>query len=334
MNSHSLKALVLCVSLLMGLTLVRAQQQTSNGRSQPDGQNYKPNAPQSGESGQAQTLLRESTSLVNLTVTVTDKQNRFMPGLGREHFEVFEDKVKQNIDFFANADTPLSIGIIFDVSESMWDKLNRARAALGAFIQTSHHDDDYFLVTFNHRPSLTAEYGNGETVMSKLTGVTARGQTALFDAIWLGLAEAPRGRHAKRALLIISDGEDNSSRHTYNELVPLLREANVQIYCIGITDQFSLYSIIEEPFDTIGRWILSDITKLTGGKAFFPRKPSELEDVITRIALELRSQYSIGYSPTNQERNGKWRKVKVRLKPPSGMPSLSVRFKEGYYALP
>ena len=129
-------------------------------------------------------------------------------------------------------------------------------------------------------------------------------------------------------------GEDNSSRHSYSELVPLLREANVQVYCIGITDPLSLYSLVGEPFDTIGRWILSDIAKLTAGKAFFPRNPSELENIVTHIALELRRQYSIGYTPTNQERNGKWRKVKVRLQPPSGLPKLSVRSREGYYALP
>src|SRR5262245_3217975 len=133
MNSHSLKVLVVCVSLLMGMSLVKAQQPAPNGKSQPDGQAYKPDATRSAVSGQTQTLLRENTSLVNLTVTVTDKHNRLIAGLGPEHFEIFEDKVKQTIAFFANEDTPLSVGIIFDVSESMRDKLDRSREALGAF---------------------------------------------------------------------------------------------------------------------------------------------------------------------------------------------------------
>jgi Ca-activated chloride channel homolog len=334
MKLHSLKILVVCFPLLLGLSLVRAQQQTSSGSAQQIGQDYLPNTPQSRVNGQTQMLLRENTSLVNLTVTVTDKQNRLIPGLERECFEVFEDNVKQTIEFFADADTPLSIGIIFDVSESMWDKLNRARAALGAFIQTCHADDDFFLVTFNHRPALTAEFSDGETVMRKLTAVTAKGQTALYDAIWLGLGEVRRGRHSKRALLVISDGEDNSSRLPFGKLASFLKETNAQVYCIGITDPLSLYSLIEEPFDSIARLILNDIAKLTGGKAFFPRKSTDLENIVTRIALELRHQYSIGYMPTNQERDGKWRKIKVRLRPPSGLPKLSVRTRDGYYALP
>ena len=332
MNSHSLKILVLCFSLLMGWPLVRAQQQTSNGKPQPDGQDYKSNAPRAAVSDQAQAFLRENTSLVNLTVTVTDKHNRLISGLERGHFEVYEDNIKQKIEFFTNEDTPLSIGIIFDISGSMQDKIDRAREALGAFIQTSHNNDDFFLVTFNQRPSLAAEFSDGNTVLHKLDAAYASGGTALYDAIYTGLGELPRGRHSKRALLIISDGEDTTSRHSYGELLKLLKEANVQVYCIGILAP--IYLFFGDTVNSQGTVILDDISKLTGGKAFFPRKQKELESIVTRIALELRRQYSIGYLPSNQERNGKWRKVKVRLQPPPGLPSLSVRSREGYYAVP
>src|SRR5689334_8670020 len=171
MNSHSLKVIVLCFILLVGLPLARAQQQTPRDRPDRDGQDQRPNAPRPGGSDQGQMVLREYTSLVNLTVTVTDKHNRLVTGLEREHFEIFEDNIKQTIEFFTNEDAPLSVGIIFDVSESMQDKLSRAREALGAFVRTCHNNDDFFLVTFNHRPTLTGDFSNGNTVMRNLASV-------------------------------------------------------------------------------------------------------------------------------------------------------------------
>jgi len=337
MKLHLLMVLVFCVSLLTGLSLVQAQQQAPNGRArqqspngtaQQDGQNI----PYSAVNDQSQALLRESTSLVNLTVTVTDKHNRLISGLERGNFEVYEDNVKQSIEFFTNEDTPLSIGIIFDISGSMQDKIERARDALNAFVQTCHNNDDFFLVTFNQRPALAAEFSDGNTVMNKLESAYASGGTALYDAIYMGLGEIPRGRHNKRALLIISDGEDTTSRHSYGELTRMLKEANVQVYCIGILSP--MYLVFGDTLNTQGTAILDEIAKQTGGKSFFPRKQKELENIVTRIALELRRQYSIGYLPTNQDRNGKWRKVKIRLTPPPGLPSLSVRSRDGYYALP
>jgi Ca-activated chloride channel homolog len=202
---------------------------------------------------------------------------------------------------------------------------------LKAFIQTSHHDDDFFLVGFNQRASLLAEFADGDTIQNKFTLVDPRGQTALYDAAYLGIEKVKQGRHTKRAILLISDGQDNSSRYTYGELRKLLKEAGVQIYCIGIVE---LGGGSGGTLDLQGQSILEEIAQTTGGKAFFPRSGAELEDATTRIALELRHQYSIGYTPTNVKRDGQWHKIKVQVKPPRGLPHLKVQHKEGYYAVP
>ncbi len=296
-----------------------AQGKTSAPSQRPDGQN---------KDGSA---VKLTTNVVTFTVTVTDPNNRLVTGLDRQHFEVFEDKVKQNIEYFNDDDSPLSVGIVFDVSGSMKGKIDRAREALRAFIQTSHNDDDFFLVAFNQRANLIAEFTDGETLLNKLTLVDPRGQTALYDAAYLGVEKVKQGRHQKRAILLISDGQDNSSRYTYGELRKLLKEANVQIYCLGIIE---LGGGAGSSLDIGGQAILEEISQNTGGKAFFPRSGAELEDATTRIALELRHQYSIGYVPNNEQRDRRWRKIKVRINPPRGLPALNVRTKEGYYALP
>ncbi len=275
--------------------------------------------------------IKLDTELVTLTITVTDPYSRLVTGLDRQHFEVYEDKVKQTIEFFNDDDVPVSIGIVFDVSGSMKGKIDRARDALRAFIDTSHRDDDFFLVGFNQRANLLSEFSDGDTLTNKLTLVDPRGQTALYDASYLGIEKVRQGRHNKRALLLISDGQDNSSRYTYGELRKLLKEAGVQIYCIGIVE---MGGAAGGTLDLQGQAILEEIAQTTGGKAFFPRSAAELEDATTRIALELRHQYSIGYTPTNIKRDGLWHKIKVQVKPPRGLPTLKVQHKEGYYAIP
>lgn len=289
-----------------------------------------PGTPPPKAEGRTDERIKLDTDLVTLTVTVTDPYNRLVTGLDRQHFEVFEDKVRQSIEFFSDDDVPVSLGIVFDVSGSMKGKMDRARDSLRAFIETSHREDDFFLVGFNQRANLIAEFSDGDTLTNKLTLVDAKGQTALYDASYLGIEKVKQGRHNKRAILLISDGQDNSSRYTYGELRKLLREAGVQIYCIGIVE---MGGTAGGTLDMQGQAILEEIAQVTGGKAFFPRSAAELEDATTRIALELRHQYSIGYSPTNVKRDGQWHKIKVQVKPPRGLPTLKVQHKEGYYAV-
>jgi Ca-activated chloride channel family protein len=288
-----------------------------------------PLRPPSSNQGDQQHII-DYTDLVSLPVTVTDSYNRLVTGLDRQHFEVYEDKVKQEISFFSDDDAPVNLGIVFDVSGSMKGKLDRARDALKAFIQTSHSDDDFFLVGFNQRANLLAEFTDGEALASKLTLVEPKGQTALYDAAYLGIEKVKQGRHKRNAILLISDGQDNSSRYTYGELRKLLKEAGVQIYCIGIVE---IGGGAGGTLDIQGQAILEEISQTTGGKAFFPRSGAELEDATTRIALELRHQYSIGYNPTNVKRDGQWHKIKVNVKGPKGLSNLKVQYKEGYYAV-
>jgi Ca-activated chloride channel homolog len=267
--------------------------------------------------------------LVPLTVTVTDGSNRLVMGLDRHNFEVYEDKVKQEISFFTDEDMPINVGIVFDVSGSMKGKLDRAGGALKAFIQTSHSDDDFFLVGFNQRADLLAEFTDGAALANRLTLVNSGGQMALYDGMHLGIEKVKQGRHSRNAILLISDGQDNFSPSTLGGLGKLLKEAGVQIYCIGIV---GMGGGTGGALDRQGQAILEEMAQTTGGKAFFPKSGAELEEITNSIALELRNQYSIGYDPTNVKHDGQWRKVKVRVKPPKGWSNLKVRHKEGYYA--
>lgn len=330
--------LTLIVSLfaLLSLAATHAQQTSNSGGSnqattppakqQEQKQEATPQKPPEKDQGP----IKSETDLVSLTVTVTDPYNRLVTGLEQKHFEVFEDKVKQKIEHFKDDDVPVSVGIAFDVSGSMKGKIDRAREALKAFVDTSHDDDDFFLIGFNQRTNLISEFSDGATLLNKLTLVDAKGQTALYDASYLGIEKVKQGRHQKRAILLISDGQDNSSRYTYTELRKLLKEAGVQIYCIGIVE---MGGGAGSSLDMQGQGILEEIAQSTGGKAFFPRSAAELEDATTRIALELRHQYSLSYTPTNEKRDGQWHKIKVKVTAPRGLPPLNVRHKEGYYAV-
>jgi Ca-activated chloride channel family protein len=297
--------------------------QTSNSQSPSGG------APEQKPGGQYQ-LPMPYTDLVSLTVTVTDGLDRLVTGLDRGNFEIYEDKVKQEISHFNFDDSPVNLGIVFDVSGSMKGKLDRARNALKEFIQTSHSDDDFFLVGFNQRANLLAEFTDGNSLINKLNLVDPSGQTALYDATYIAVEKVKQGRHSRNALLLISDGQDNSSRYTYGELRKRLKEAGVQIYCIGIVE---MGGATGGTLDMQGQAILEEIAQTTGGKAFFPRSAAELEELTTRIALELRHQYSIGYSPTNVKRDGQWHKIRVRVNAPKGWSNLKVKHKEGYYAV-
>jgi Ca-activated chloride channel family protein len=273
-----------------------------------------------------------NTDLITFTVTVTDTYGRFVSGLNKSAFTVLDEKKPQEITYFSDDDSPVSVGVIFDVSGSMsGDKVKRARDALGKFIQTSHNSDEYFLIAFNSRAQLLLDRTrDGNSVLDKLTFVNTRNNTALYDACYLGVEKVQRGAHPKRALLLISDGQDNNSRYTFNELRRLLKESDVVLYGIGILSGSDAGSALGME----GQGILDELAGVSGGKAFFPRSAPEMDDIFEQIALELRHQYSIGYRPSNFSNDGKWRRVKVKVTPPRGLPRLFVRSKEGYYAIP
>jgi Ca-activated chloride channel family protein len=274
--------------------------------------------------------LITNTDLITLTVTVTDTYGRYVSGLSKSAFAVFDNKQQQEISYFSDDDSPVSVGVIFDVSGSMsGDKVKRARDALSKFIQTSHDSDEYFLIAFNSRAQLLLDRTrDGDSVLNKLTFVETKSQTALYDACYLGVEKVQRGTHPKRALLLISDGQDNDSRYTFNELRKLLKESDVTLYAIGILSGSDAGSAMGME----GQGILDELSGVSGGKAFFPRSAAEMDDIFEQIALELRHQYSIGYKPEAFASDGKWHKVKVKVTAPRGLPKLFVRSKEGYYA--
>jgi len=272
-----------------------------------------------------------NTDLITFTVTVTDIYGRFVQGLTKDAFSIFDEKQQQNILFFSDDDAPVSVGVIFDVSGSMsGDKVKRARDALSHFVQTSHDRDEYFLIAFNSRAQLLMDRTrDGNAVLDKLTFVQTRSNTALYDACYLGVERVQRGAHPKRALLLISDGQDNNSRYTFNELRRVLKESDVVLYAIGILGG----SDVGSSLGMEGQGVLDELAGVSGGKAFYPRSAAEMDDVFEQIALELRHQYSIGYRPPNFVSNGKWHKIKVKVAPPRGLPRLFPRTKDGYFAI-
>lgn len=278
--------------------------------------------------------FRIEVDLVLVNVTVTDPYNRLVTGLETQHFEVFEDKESQEILYFSNEDAPISLGVIFDVSGSMGQasKLERARQAAVEFFKTANPSDEFFVVTFSDDPEMLVEFTNSvEEVQNRLLYQRARGRTALLDGLYVGLTAMKEAHNAKKALLLISDGGDNRSRYNVKDVKAYVREADVQIYALGIFDPAGSR---ETPELAWGPTLLSELAEMTGGR-MFPvevQNINDLPDIAAKISVELRNQYLLGYRPTNRKRDGTWRKIKVKLNPPRGLPPLSVYARSGYYA--
>jgi len=272
--------------------------------------------------------IRVDVDLVLVPVTITDPMNRLVTGLEKENFVLMDNGEKQLIRHFSSEDAPISLGVIFDSSGSMSNKVEKAREAVVEFLKTSNPEDEFFLISFNDKPALLSEFTSSvEQLQGQLLYATPRGRTALLDAIYLGLAKMRQAKQQRKALLIISDGGDNSSRYTENEIKSMVREADVEIYAIGIFD-----SAPRSDEERYGPQLLAEVTDVTGGRTFTVDDPNELKDVAAKIGIALRNQYVLGYRPTNPSHDGKWRKVKVKLNTPKGLPQLTVYAKTGYYA--
>jgi Ca-activated chloride channel family protein len=213
----------------------------------------------------------------------------------------------------------------------MADKIGRAKESAAEFLKTSNPRDEAFLVTFNDHARLLSPFTrSAEDLASRMLTAAARGRTALLDAIYLGLSEMSQARNSRRALLIISDGGDNNSRYNENDIKKLVREADTQIYSIGVFEPFEVRSRTQEELN--GPLLLNEITGLTGGRAFTAASPNELPDIVTKIGAELRNQYILGYRSSNRAHDSGWRKIKIKLRTPRGLPPLSVYAKKGYHA--
>jgi Ca-activated chloride channel homolog len=272
--------------------------------------------------------LKVDVDLVLVPVTITDPMNRLVTGLERDNFQLFESNSQQEIRTFSSEDAPVSLGVIFDSSGSMSSKMDRAKDAVIEFFKTANPQDEFFMITFSDEPEEVSDFTTSvDEIQNKLVYAVPRKRTALLDAIYMGISKMRQAKYAKKALLIISDGGDNHSRYTEGEIKALVKEADVMIYAIGIYDRY--FATSEE---RLGPSLLSDITELTGGRAFTIDNPNDLADVATKIGIELRNQYVLGYRPNKVVRDGKWRKIKVKLMPPKGLPPLRVYARTGYYA--
>jgi Ca-activated chloride channel family protein len=272
--------------------------------------------------------LKVDVDLVLINATVTDPQNRYVTGLEGEHFEIFEDRVEQELQYFSAEDVALSLGIVFDVSGSMKDKLSIARDAAVTFLKTGSPEDEYFLAEFSAKPSIAQDFTTDiSRLQNQLIFTPAKGMTALYDAVYLALEKVDEGSNPKKALLMITDGEDNRSRYTFGNVREFVKESDVQIYSIGIVNNWNS----QLAMGRTGRALIEELSEVTGGRSFFPNSVYELEDITTKIAVELKNQYVIGYFSTNEGKDGKWRKVQVKVNPPRGLPRLTVRAKQGYY---
>jgi Ca-activated chloride channel family protein len=272
--------------------------------------------------------IRVDVNLVLVPLSVTDPMNRLVTGLERENFQVYDNNLAQTIKSFSTEDAPLSIGIVFDLSGSMQSKFIRARKALSEFLRTCNPQDEFFVVGFNDRPAVLVDYTSDvEDVEARMVMLRPQNRTALIDAMYLGVNHLKQAKYDRKALLVISDGGDNRSRYTEGELMRAVRESEVQIYSIGI---FDAYAPTEE--EQNGPMLLNGLTEATGGRLFRVMDLQDLSDIAERISDELRNEYVIGYSPTDRKRDGTWRKLKVRLMPPPGLPMMTVHSREGYYA--
>lgn len=272
--------------------------------------------------------LKSEVNLVLVPVTITDPMNRLVTGLDKQNFTLFEGKDQQEIKHFSSEDAPVSLGVIFDMSGSMASKIERAREAVLEFFKTANPQDEFFMITFADQPEEISDFTSSvEDIQGKLIYTVPKGRTALLDAIYLGVSKMRQAKFQKKALLVISDGGDNHSRYTEGEIKSLVKEADVLMYAIGLYDH---YFPTEE--ERLGPELLGELTGLTGGRAFTIDNPNDLADVATKIGIELRNQYVLGYRPKNPGHDGKWRKIKVKLLPPKGLPPLKVYAKTGYYA--
>jgi VWFA-related protein len=276
-----------------------------------------------------QANIRSDVNLVVVPVTVCDPLNRPVTGLEKENFRLLEDKIEQAITHFSMDDEPVAVGLVFDVSGSMGPKLQKSRQAAAAFFRTANPEDEFFLIEFSDAPRLSVPLTSSvEEIQNRLTFSQSKGRTALLDAIMLALTEMKKSKKNRKALLLISDGGDNSSRYNENEVRNMVRENDVLMYAIGV---FEGFGHSRSPEEMAGPGLLSELCEQTGGR-HLPAETSELPDIAAKIGVELRNRYVLGFVPRKQVRDGKYHMLQVRVVPPKGLPALKAFYRRGYNA--
>ena len=287
-------------------------------------------ASQPGDAGVPQPTLRIDSSLVLIPAQVTTREGAPLMDLTRKDFRIYEDGTEQAITYFAKDDAPVSIGLLLDSSGSMKNKKQKATEAAAAFFRTANSDDEFFLVEFDDRPKLAISFTpDTDALYREISHTRPFGQTSLFDAIHLALGVMKNARHERKALVIVSDGGDNRSRHTFAEIKNDVLEADVQLYAMGIYDANGASK--GSPEESNGPQVLDHLAELTGGRHFPVLNLGSLPEVSTRIGQLLRNRYLLGYNPTNALRDGRYRDVKLDVAAPVN-PGIHIQYRKGYYA--
>jgi Ca-activated chloride channel homolog len=277
--------------------------------------------------------IKSNVDLVVLHTTVADDKGQFVHDLKQDNFRVFEDKVEQKISLFSRDDTPVTVGLVIDNSGSMREKRAQVNAAALTFVRTSNPQDEVFVVNFNDEfyLDLNEDFtSDTKELNDALSRIDSRGSTALYDAVIGSLDHLKKGHKDKRVLLVVTDGDDNASRKSFEYTVKAAQESDATIYAIGV------FSAEDRQHDkSMVRHSKKDLTLLaraTGGLAYFPEDLDQVEAICTQVAHDIRNQYMLGYYPTNTARDGTYRTVQVQLLPPRGLGKLTVRARTGYYA--
>jgi VWFA-related protein len=275
--------------------------------------------------------FKVDSRVVLIPVAVTDAKGRPVTDLEKKDFQVFEEKTEQQVRIFSAEEAPLSVVLVVDFSHSMSDKFNRLREAVARFLHTGNPQDEFCLVEFRDRPELTVGFTNApEEIQNRVAFAEPKGSTALIDAVYMGLRQMKKAHNPRRALLIISDGADNNSRFRARDVENVARESDVEIYAIGITDWAPPQrEDLERP---AGPALLDEITEQGAGRYYEVDNLRELPAMAERIGRELRQQYILGYEPTHAERDGKYRRVRVKIVRSPGQPKYWAYWRRGYYA--
>jgi Ca-activated chloride channel family protein len=282
-------------------------------------------APQAPEQRQAPVKIDVDLVLVN--AAVTDREGQPVPGLEKTRFQVWEDKIQQEIQYFSTEEVPVSLGVIFDISSSMSDKLSVSRDAITAFLKTGTPADEYALIEFNNRAHVIQDFtSNTADFQNRIALVSSSGSTALYDAVYLGIEKLRHAHNRRKALLLVTDGEDNHSHYTFADVKELAKESDVQLFAIGIG---GLPIATATKGHKSGRAVLEELVDLTGGEVFFTTDVRKLDDICSRISDSLRNEYLLGYASTNTSRDGKWRRLHLKV---NDISHVSVHARSGYYA--
>ena len=268
--------------------------------------------------------IRVDVKLTLIPVTVTGPLGAPVPGLPKEAFHLIEDGVEQEVKYFSSEDSPVSLGVVFDASRSMDGKLDQSRLAVSQFFQTATPGDEFFAIEFSNTPMMLCDFTSDTALIEKsLASIKPKNWTALFDAVYLATHHMKRARNPRKALLVLSDGNDNYSRYSESEMKSLVREGDVCIYSIGLVGSGIMKRHIR---------VLKQLSEQTGGHSYEVERMSDLPAAAEKISAAIRNQYVLGYFSSKPQSDGLYRKIEVRMNQEAGLPHLNASWRKGYYA--